>query len=143
MKNLSLAFLAFLFLGAAPAAAAPAAATPAPVIQAHPALWHVRGKLGDVYLFGSIHVLAPTLQWHTPKIDKAMNRADVFVFEVPSDAPSMQHAMTLVQAHGLLPPGQDLRALLSPEAQKDYDADLSLAGLPQILLANKRPGWPR
>ncbi|MFO1247788.1 MAG: hypothetical protein U1E93_06105 [Alphaproteobacteria bacterium] len=28
---------------------------------AHPALWHVRGESGEVYLLGAVHVLPPGL----------------------------------------------------------------------------------
>jgi uncharacterized protein YbaP (TraB family) len=110
-----------------------------PAIQAHPALWHVKGKLGDVYLFGSIHALPPNVQWHTPQIVRAMARADVFVFEVSNEPKALQQAAALVAAHGLLPPGQSLRALLSPATQSDYDADLAAAGVPPELLDDKRP----
>ena len=142
-------FLLFLLLGAAPAAAIPSDdplnAAPAPLptkaaaIHARPALWHVRGKLGDVYLLGSIHALPPDLDWQTPRIRKAMARANIFVFEVSSEPAALQRAAGLVAAHGLLPRGQELRALLPAAAQADYDADVAAAGLSPTLLANKRP----
>ncbi len=93
--------LFFLFLFALPALAAPAA---------HPALWHVQGRAGEVYLFGSIHVMPPDAQWHTPAIDRAMARSDVFVFELPTDAATMARMQGLVAAHGYLPPGESLLA---------------------------------
>ncbi|HEY5347735.1 MAG TPA: TraB/GumN family protein [Rhizomicrobium sp.] len=134
MKIISLLFLSLLLVGV------PAAADqPPPITHAHPALWHVKGKLGDVYLFGSIHALPTTLQWHTPRIDRAIARADVFVFEVSNEAPSLQHAAALVAAHGLLPPGQSLRALLTPAARADYDADIASVGLTPEWMDNKRP----
>lgn len=132
MKPIALLFLSFLCCAAA-------AAGPKPVIQAHPALWHVKGKLGNVYLFGSIHALPPTVRWRTPQVTKAMARADVFVFEVSNEPKALQRIAALVAAQGLLPPGQNLRALLPPAAQSDYDADLAATGLQPQLLADKRP----
>jgi hypothetical protein len=146
LKSISLLVFCFL-LGAGPAAAVPSgdaasavpAAPPAPVIHAHPALWHVHGKLGDIYLFGSIHALPPTLQWHTPAIDKAMARANVFVFETSNEADALQRAQALVAARGMLPKGESLRAMLPPAAQADYDTDLASVGLIPEWMDNKRP----
>lgn len=143
MKTISLLLLSFL-LAAAPAAAIPSTGTTStaptpPVIHAHPALWHVHGRLGDVYLFGAIHALPPTLQWHTPAIDKAIARADVFVFETSNEAEALQRAQTLVASRGLLPRGESLRAMLPPAAQADYDADIASVGLIPEWMDNKRP----
>jgi uncharacterized protein YbaP (TraB family) len=141
----TIAVLCFsLLLGAGPAAAIPSIGAPPagaapPVIHAHPALWHVHGKLGDVYLFGAIHVLPPNLKWHTPAIDRAMARADVFVFETSNEIAAQQRAQALVASRGLLPPGQSLRAMLPPAAQADYDADIASVGLIPEWMDNKRP----
>jgi uncharacterized protein YbaP (TraB family) len=106
----------------------------------HPALWHVRGKLGEIWLFGSIHILPPDLKWHTDAIDRAMKSADVFVFEVPiGDTAAQQHIQALVAARGFLPPGQSLPALLSPTAKADLDAALTTTGLPAAQLDRERP----
>jgi hypothetical protein len=112
---------------------------PPPIIHAHPALWHVHGRLGDVYLFGAIHALPPTLQWHTPAIDRAIARADAFVFETSNEAEALKRAQALVASRGQLPPGQSLRALLPPAAQADYDADIASVGLIPEWMDNKRP----
>src|SRR4051812_12608595 len=80
---------ASLLLAAAPAP--PSATVHAPVPQAavtaHPAMWTLHGPKATIYLLGSIHVLRPQMQWHTPQIDAALKAADTFVFEIPM-APS-------------------------------------------------------
>ena len=106
---------------------------------AHPALWHVRGKNGEVWLLGSIHILPPDIAWHTPQIDKAIARAGVFVFEVPSDAASLGRMQELIAAQGYLPPGESLRAKLDPAGQADFDAALAGAGLPLAAVDRDRP----
>ncbi len=122
---------AFIFLLLAlPAIAAPAA---------HPALWHVKGPQGEVYLFGSIHVMPPAARWHTPAIDQAMARADVFVFELPTDAATMERMQGLVAAHGYLPPGESLKARLDPAGQADLDAALAATRLPLAAVDRDRP----
>jgi hypothetical protein len=127
MKRLLILLFTLLF-------AAPAAAQ-----TAHPALWHVRGPQGEVWLLGSIHILPPDLKWHTPAIDKATARAGVFVFEVPSSPAAMDRMRDLMRAQGYLPPGQSLRASLSPEGQADFDAALAAAQLPLGMVDRDRP----
>lgn len=118
------------------AVALPAAAG---VTHVHPALWHVQGRSGDVYLFGSIHVLPPDIDWHTPAVEKAMARAKVFVFEVPTGGAAMERMRDLVAAHGYLPPGESLRAKLDPAGQAAFDAALAAAQLPLAAVDRDRP----
>ncbi len=118
-----------LLLGGAAAADAPAG----------PALWHVRGAGGEVYLLGSIHMLPPDVQWRSPAIAAAVKRADIFVFEVSEDAKSMAHMKALVATRGMLPEGQTLRGLISPDKRADFDAALKAAGLPEDAVTHDRP----
>ncbi len=121
--------LAFLF---SPAAAAP-------VVHAHPAMWHVKGPKGEVYMLGSIHMLPENIVWRTPAINRAIKRADVFVFEVSTDEKAQTKIRALVAEMGLLPAGQSLRAMLSPAAQTDFDAAIASAHLPPALMDHERP----
>src|SRR5207253_2543454 len=59
-----------VFLATAPAAAAEAPPVIA-TIKAHPALWTVRSAKGTAYLFGSVHLLPPNIDWHSPDVDAA------------------------------------------------------------------------
>ncbi|HJT43214.1 MAG TPA: TraB/GumN family protein [Rhizomicrobium sp.] len=120
--------LALLFVG-------PAAAD----TIARPSLWHVQGSQGDMYLLGSVHILPPDVKWRTPEITAALARADVFVFEVPQDEKSLTQIQALMTAKGYLPPDQDLRSLLHPEARADFDAALAASGLPASAVARSRP----
>jgi uncharacterized protein YbaP (TraB family) len=105
----------------------------------HPALWRVKGKHGTAYLFGSIHVLPPDIDWRTSAVSEAIGRSDVLVFEIPNDPATQARIAELVSAKGLLPPGTSLPAMLSPEARSDYAADLALARIPSSSLDGKRP----
>lgn len=115
--------------------AAPAGADSVP----HPLLWHVRTKTGDAYLFGSIHVLPPHVAWRTRAIARAIRKSDVFVFEVPEDAPAVAELRSLIEAHGYLPPGQSLRDELEPTAQAAFDAALKTSGLQLAAIDHDRP----
>jgi hypothetical protein len=108
-------------------------------IAAHPALWTVHGPKGTAYLFGSIHILPPNMDWHTPQIDAAMKASDVFVFEIPMDVSTQQEIADFVRDNGFLPPGTTLPSLLNRQALKNYNAALVLAHVPSESLVNKRP----
>ena len=126
---------------------APALVSAQPSIQpslpsgsiATPSLWHVKGPEGEAYLFGSVHVLPPNLQWRSPPIRRGLTRSDVYVFEVPQDEKAVAELQGLIQTKGYLPPDQSLRSLLHPEAQADLDAALAAAGLPPAAVDHARP----
>jgi len=122
----------FALLALAPASAAP-------LIHAHPALWHVQGPKGEAYLFGSIHLLPKTIDWRTKQVNKAINRADVFVFEVSTDAKAQEEIRELIAEKGRLPPGQSLRSMLPPASQTDFDAALAKAKLSMDSVDHERP----
>jgi len=128
-----LALVVLLLLVGAPAAAEPADDAP------HPALWHVLGPKGELYLFGSIHILPADLDWRKGVIAEAIGRSDVFVFEIPLDESAQARLASLVTDRGLLPKGESLHALLSPAARADLDADATLAGLSPRSLDGLRP----
>ena len=115
-----LAAILFSFLLLATAAAAP-------IVHAHPALWHVKGPEGEVYLLGSIHLLPKNIEWRTGAISAAMARSTVFVFEVSTDEKAQAEIRKLVAEMGMLPPGQSLRETLPSSARDDYDAAIQIA----------------
>ncbi|HEY4076246.1 MAG TPA: TraB/GumN family protein [Rhizomicrobium sp.] len=118
------------FLSTAPAVAG---------APANPSLWHVHGSRGDAYLLGSIHILPPGVHWRSPEVASAIDRSDVFVFEVPQDAKAIAQLQGLMAEHGYLPEGQSLRASLHPDAQRDFDTALVTAGLPLASIDRDRP----
>jgi uncharacterized protein YbaP (TraB family) len=107
-------------------------AAPAP----HPALWKVTGRHSTIYLFGSVHILSPTLQWRDARIGRAIDAADSFFFETALDKAPIQK---YVAERGSLPAGQSLRALLPPESQKDLDDDFTTLGVPEKSFDTRRP----
>ncbi|HVV26410.1 MAG TPA: TraB/GumN family protein [Rhizomicrobium sp.] len=105
----------------------------------HPSLWHIRGSHGEAWLLGSIHILPPDVQWRSPEIAAALDKADVFVFEVPQDEKAIARLQDLIARHGYLPDGQTLRAALHPKALPDFDAALQASGLPLAAVNRDRP----
>lgn len=109
------------------------------VVKAHPALWHVKGPVGEVYLLGSIHLLPKNIDWHTPAIKTAMAKANVFVFEVSTDEKAQDRIRELVAEMGMLPPGKSLRQMLPASAREDFDAAIKSVGLPLAAVDREKP----
>jgi uncharacterized protein len=131
MRKLALFLAAFSLLAALPARA--------DVVYAHPVVWHIKTPHGTVTLFGSLHILPANMNWLTPDIMRAVSRADVFVFEVPTDAASQDTLNSMIAAHGALPDGQSLRAQLAPDSQSTYDAAIAAAHLSPAVTDREQP----
>ncbi|PON10235.1 hypothetical protein C2W62_51155, partial [Candidatus Entotheonella serta] len=72
-------------------------------VTAAPAFWKIDGPKGDVYLFGSIHLLPQGVNWRTPELDAALNAAEVVVFELDFDEGQEPAAMRqLIAKYGVL-----------------------------------------
>ncbi|HEX4178408.1 MAG TPA: TraB/GumN family protein [Rhizomicrobium sp.] len=138
-KTLRSAALFALALLAGVSAAFAQAQPALPPFMAYPSLWHIKTDQGEVYMLGAVHVLPANVRWRTPQISHALARSDVFVFEVPEDAKSMQELAGMIQARGYLPPDQSLRAEISPAALPDYDAAVAASGLPATGVDRERP----
>lgn len=133
-----------LLLGAIPTISEPARAASDSTVQmgkiaAHPALWIVRGKTATAYLFGSIHLLPANVDWHTPKIDAALDKADIFVFEAPLDEAGKAAAQEFVRENGTLPDGTTLSSLLSKQGLSDYQRAIALAQVAPSVVEHERP----
>ena len=46
-----------------------------------PALWQVTGPKGTAWIFGSVHLLPPDIDWQTPVMDRAIRQSDQLVLE--------------------------------------------------------------
>ena len=136
MRSIAAAFLLALFASQIPVAADSASLN---IVEAHPALWRVHSAHGTVYLFGSVHLLPQNVNWHTAKVNRAMRRASVFVFEIPIDDAAKDRIKTLIATRGTLPAGQSLRGMLPPESQRDYDKAMAYLGIPGAALDTRRP----
>jgi len=87
--------------------------------DATPAMWKVKGVHGTVYLFGSVHVMKPEVQWETPKVKAALVESDVLYLEIPDVDPEAMKAMQPM----VLQMGMDVAHPLSTKISK-ADVDL-------------------
>lgn len=111
---------------AAPAATAKPIAEPA--VVADPAIWRIKGTHGTVYLFGSIHVMKPNVDWETAKVKAAFTASDVMYVEV-ANLDDVAAAQPLAMQFGT-----DLAHPLSTKISKDdvalLDAAAKSMGMP-------------
>ena len=85
--------------------------------QASPPLWVVHGAHCTIYLFGSVHILPPRLDWEPRRLKRAVAHAQEIWFEIPLDNASMAAASQAAETRGLQPPGQTLSSELDPADQ--------------------------
>jgi len=116
-----------------------ALATAALADDARPAFWTIHGARGTVYLVSSLHLLPAGTNWHRPELDRAMQTANSFVFEVPTGDSEHDEETKFIYANGLLPDGQKLSAKLDDEGRRDFRRALDMAGLQQVNLDQKQP----
>ena len=86
-------------------AAGPAAAAPA--------MWRVSDADSDVYLFGTLHALKPSLKWRTPLYDQVLARAGTVWFEADMQSGDPDTLRLLVQRYGS-DPDRPLSRKLAP-----------------------------
>ena len=110
LRPILLAALTWLLAGAAEAA---------------PPVWVVHGAHCTIYLFGSVHILPPDLNWEPGKLKHAVAHAQEIWFEIPLDNASMAAASQAAETRGMQPTGQTLTAELDPANQARL---LKLAG---------------
>ena len=85
--------------------------TPPPQ-SGEPPIWRVSDADSEIWLFGSVHMLKPDLDWRGPRMEAAFNAAEEFVTETDTEAEAAFPA--LVAQYGALPAGETIAAKLSP-----------------------------
>ncbi len=79
------------------------------------------------------------MDWVTPEVAHAVRRADVFVFEVPTDGSSRASLNGMLSSRGSLPEGQSLRAMLPPDIRADYDTAIATEHLSPSVTDREQP----
>jgi hypothetical protein len=102
-----------------------------------PALWQVRDADTTIYLFGTVHALPEGKQWFDGRIERAFNASSEMVTEV--DLRDQTASSTAMQQAGLLPQGQSLREMMTPENRQQFEAAVVGLGLPVATLDPMEP----
>lgn len=108
-----------------------------PAREAGPALWVIRDADSTIYLFGSVHVLRPTTQWASARVDQAFDGADTIWFEItnPDDQAA---ALPLILQHGMSP-AQPLSSRLTADEWAKVEAAAAASGMAAAQLEPMRP----
>ncbi len=105
-----------------------------------PAIWKIADADTTVYLFGTVHVLPPTLTWHSPAVDKALEEAKAVYFETNTEGDPMVFR-EIVERLGMYEPSQRLSDRLSLEDLEKLKTALAKLDLPLIALESMRPWY--
>jgi uncharacterized protein YbaP (TraB family) len=114
---------------------------PAPATQdVNPAMWMVRDSDTTIYLFGTVHVLRPGLNWLKGDIKTAFDASDELILEVqePSDPTAMQATVNKMATN---PQGVTLRSLLTPPVLTKYEKTLGTLNIPPVALDQYEPWY--
>ena len=108
-------------------------------VRAQAPVWTVRGPLGKVVLFGSVHLLPKGLDWRPPALTEALSQADDIWFELPINQATDDAALSMTLRKGRLAPGDDLWRRLTPLQRTRLEAAAATVGIPPQALASMRP----
>ncbi|WP_150292401.1 TraB/GumN family protein [Sphingobium estronivorans] len=94
-----------------------------------PALWTVKDADTTIYLFGTVHVLKPGIDWFRGGVKTAFDRSDELVLEIvePEDPHALASAMA---GTALARDGVKLSDRLSAEERTKYQTAMTAYGLP-------------
>ncbi len=93
-----------------------------------PALWVLKDEDTTIYLFGTVHILKPGMQWFDEAIKDAFDESGELVIEMIEPEPAAM--MKIVSELAIDKTGVPLRDKLSPEDRAAYEAALTSLNLP-------------
>jgi uncharacterized protein YbaP (TraB family) len=115
------------------------ASAPAPVaLTANPAVWRTGDADTTIYLFGTVHILPPELEWRTAKIDSALAGSKAVYFETDLD-PAPNDILPVLQKLGMYPPSERLSDKLSEQDRAALQKAAGELGLPAFQLDTMKP----
>lgn len=100
-------------------------------IEANPPLWSISDEDSTVYLFGTVHILPPELDWNTAKVSDAFADSDVIMFEADATSAEAQaQIQQLIPQLAVNAPGVTLSGLISDQAKADVATIAAGLGAP-------------
>ncbi len=103
-------------------------------------MWLVSDEDSTIYLFGTFHILPPSLRWTTGAFDDAMKETPITMTEVDTKSPESQARMAaLVRQLGLNPPGVTLSSTLGDERAARFAEIAEKYGAPMATLEPLKP----
>ena len=107
--------------------------------QAAPALWKVSDEDSAIWLFGSVHLLPPGLEWRSPALDKIMSKVDRVYFETDISIEAQIEMTPLSYELGFIRDGRLLSERIGPELTAQLRAAAEAYDVPMPLLLTMQP----
>ncbi|WP_154813723.1 TraB/GumN family protein [Hellea balneolensis] len=105
-----------------------------------PAMWTFSDEDTTVYLYGTVHLLKPSVTWRSPALDAALAEADTLVLEADVASPeSAAGLQRLVMEYGVFSDGQSLSGLLEDDDEAVVSAALQANGIPMQAVDTMKP----
>ncbi len=96
-----------------------------------PSLWSISDEDTTVYLFGTVHMLRPSIQWRFDEFEQALDEADTIVFEADLKSEEGQRAVTRdFNQRGMFQDGRTLREALPDNDEALIEEALASTGMP-------------
>lgn len=103
---------------------------------AGPALWKIQKGDATIWLFGTVHVLPPAMDWHYPLLDGALAASKTLYVEENDDDPATMQPLIL--QYGIDPAHPLSGEIGAADEQRLQDA-AQTAGIPPQALETMRP----
>ncbi|MEM7494233.1 MAG: TraB/GumN family protein [Pseudomonadota bacterium] len=96
-----------------------------------PPLWSLSDEDTTIYIFGTVHLLRPEVDWRFPAFDEALAASDKVVFEVDMFSAEGEKAyMDEFLPKGMYQDGKTLRGALNDEDEAIIEAGMKAANIP-------------
>ncbi len=130
---------------ASPSYAQPALAQPSQPAVAQktkkvtPALWVVQDADTRIYLFGTMHLMTPDLDWNHGAVKTAFEASDSLRLEVADMEAETPVIQKLIQTKGQLPPERKISDGLTDKQKEALTAIIAQSGIPPQAVERMQP----
>lgn len=104
-----------------------------------PPLWSLSDEDTTIYLFGTIHLMSPEVDWFRGEIRELFNAADTLVVEVDQSELTGEEQRRLLQELAFLPENTELSDLIDEEQMTALTSLLASIGAPREAVERWKP----
>lgn len=109
--------------------------SPVPV---HPALWKLADADTTIWLFGTVHILPPDIDWLKGRVSDAFENSDELVTEILEPEPGEMSA--IITRKAVRAPGDTLRDTFDADERARYEAALASLKVP-VTMFDRYDAW--
>ena len=107
-----------------------------------PALWKLEDANSEIWLFGTVHILNPSLKWRTGRVDSAFDSAEVFYSEAPVVQADPEMMQPLIMKYGINRSNTPFTEKLSKQGLADFKTTLRNLGMTEEAMSQFKPYRP-